>query len=109
MSMSCNSPEWCLGLLQAPFLLNTTLQHHMSWYSTSHPEVVRQLSNSIYVDDIVSGEGNEEKAYQHYFISKGVKGGFKLGKFVTNAEALQQTIDGKEGVLMSHKFLPPVS
>ena len=48
------------------FLLNATLQHHLNRYFSSHPEIVRQLSKSIYVDDAVNGAGNEDKAYRLY-------------------------------------------
>ena len=41
------------GLSASPFLLNATLQHHLHQYSSNHPEVVRLLVNSTYVDYIV--------------------------------------------------------
>ena len=57
------------GISSSPFLLNATLQHHLDQYSTSHPDLVNQLTKSIYVDD-VSGGKNEEQAYQLYIESK---------------------------------------
>ena len=51
------------GVSFSPFLLNATLQHHLNQFSTSHPELVRRLTQSLYVDDIVSGAQNEQQAY----------------------------------------------
>ena len=86
------------GVSSSPFLLNATLQHHLNQFSTSHPELVRRLTQSLYVDDIVSGAQNEQQAYQLYLDSKETfrKGGFNLQKFVTNAGPLQQKINERE-------------
>ena len=47
------------------FVLNATLQHHISQYS-SDPEFVENLLNSFYVDDLVSGEGDLGKCLSLY-------------------------------------------
>ena len=72
----------------SPFLLNATLQHHLSKYSVSH-ELVNQLTKS---------RQNEELAYQLYLDSKSVlkEGGFNLRKFTTNSSSLQQRINTAE-------------
>ena len=57
------------GVSSSPFLLNATLQYHLNLYSSSHPELVRQLTQSTYVDDIVSGAHSEQQVYQ---LCKGV-------------------------------------
>jgi len=44
-------------------MLNATIKHHNEKYSSSHPEVVKTLSQSIYADDIVSEGFNEEEVY----------------------------------------------
>ncbi len=41
------------GVSCSPFLLNATLQHHLSKYTASHPETVKKLTISLYVDDVV--------------------------------------------------------
>ena len=51
------------GVSSSPFLLNATLQYHLNQYSTSHPELARQLTRSTYVDDIVNGAQSEQQAY----------------------------------------------
>ena len=89
-----------LGVSSSPFLLNATLQHHLNQYSSAHPELVNQLAQSTYVDDVISGASDVEQAYQLYRDSKEVlgKGGFNLRKFVTNVSRLQQRINDEEGV-----------
>ena len=56
----CRFCRVVFGVNSSPFLLNATLQHHISQYS-SDPEFVENLLNSFYVDDLVSGEGDPEK------------------------------------------------
>lgn len=82
-------------LSSSPFLLNATIQHHLESHASASPG---RLSRSIYVDDIVSGAGNEEDAYQLYAESKDLlrRGGFNLRKFVTNSSQLQERIDESE-------------
>jgi len=86
------------GVSCSPFLLNATLQHHLDKYITSHPETVKKLTASLYVDDVISGAKDEEEAFQLYVESKTVlqEGGFNLRKFVTNAKSLQRRIDERE-------------
>ena len=53
---------------------------------------------SMYVDDVVTGEGDKEQAYDLYLKSKDIlkEGGFNLRKFVTNAPSLQLRFDKQE-------------
>ena len=91
------------GVSSSPFLLNATLQCHLNQYTTSHTELVRRLTQSMYVDDIVSGAQNEQQAYELYLDSKEVfrRGGFNLRKFVTNSAPLQQMINEQEGLTVA--------
>ena len=41
------------GVSASPFLLNATLKHHIERFSDEHPELVRRLMLSLYVDDVV--------------------------------------------------------
>jgi hypothetical protein len=41
------------GVSPSPFLLNATIQHHIDKYQNSHPELVKVLMQSMYVDDVV--------------------------------------------------------
>ena len=83
------------GVSSSPFLLNTTIKCHMEKFSSSHPELVRQLLQSIYVDDVVFGADSEENAFSLCKESKDIlrSGGFNLRKFVTNSPSLQEKID----------------
>ena len=99
------------GLSASPFLLNATLQHHLHQYSSTHPEVVRLLVNSTYVDDIVCVARDEQQAYQLYETSKELfkQGGFNLRKFVTNSKSLQERINTQESSgLTVQELHPPV-
>ena len=86
------------GVSCSPFLLNATLQHHLSQYRNSHLELVEKLTKSMYVDDVISGAQSEEEAYQLYSTSKKIlkDGGFNLRKFATNSSSLQQRINSAE-------------
>ena len=86
------------GVSSSPFLLNATLKCHMEKFASSHPELVRQLLQSIYVDDIVFGANSEDHAYDLYKESKDIlrRGGFNLRKFATNSPGLQEKIDRTE-------------
>ena len=88
------------GVSSSPFLLNATLQHHLSLFTQSNTQLVRRLTKSMYVDDIITGAQNEEEAYELFIDSKEIlrKGGFNLRKFSTNSPTLQKKIDEKEGL-----------
>ena len=50
------------GISSSPFLLNATIRHHMS----THPELVKRISESIYVDNVMSGAEPKEEAFTVY-------------------------------------------
>ena len=81
------------GVNSSPFLLNATLQHHISQYS-SDPELVENLPNSFYVDDLVYGEGDLEKCLSLYQKSKKClsESGFNLRKWISNSPKLLDLI-----------------
>jgi hypothetical protein len=43
------------GLSPSPFLLGGVIQQHLEKHQQRHPEVVKEISRSLYVDDLVSG------------------------------------------------------
>lgn len=47
------------GLSSSPFLLNATLEHHIMTYESEDPEFVQKLLQSLYVDDIISGDSDD--------------------------------------------------
>lgn len=93
------------GVSPSPFLLNATIKCHVEKYLSTHPELVKTLMQSIYVDDMVCGADLEDKAYALYAGSKEIlgHGSFNLRKFVTNSCTLQQRIDVEEANLRQEK------
>ena len=89
------------GISASPFLLNATIKHHIEGYAASQPEVVRLLTQSIYVDDVVCGADREHEAYALYTNSKEIlsHGSFNLRKFTTNCPSLQSLVDSQEASL----------
>ena len=88
------------GVSPSPFLLNAMIKHHLEKYSISHPELVKILTQSIYVDDMVFGADTDKDAYTLYASSKEIlgHGSFNLRKFVTNSPTLQNSIDAQEAI-----------
>ena len=86
------------GVCSSPFLLNSTIRHHLERYLTSHAGLIKKLIESFYVDDVVTGASTEEEAIQLYSESKSVlkDGAFNLRKFRTNSRSLQLKIDAAE-------------
>ena len=65
-----------------------------------HPQAVKKIAHSIYVDDIAFAE---QLAYRLYSDAKAIlrEGGFNLRKFVTNANELREKIEKSESALPS--------
>jgi hypothetical protein len=85
-------------LSSSPFLLNATSKYHISAYQSEDPEFVERLLQSLYVDDIVTGDEEEDEAYRMYIKLKKrlVEGGFNDRKFVSNWKALMERIKENE-------------
>lgn len=83
------------GISSSPFLLNTTLKHHLEKYRSSQPELVELVSRSTYVDDISLRADDINKAFEVYRLSRSLlaKEGFNFRKFVTNSPLLRERID----------------
>lgn len=87
------------GVCSSPYLLNSTIRHHLQQHLNSHPELLQKLTDSFYVDDVITGAPTEEEAFHLYSESKRVlkHGAFNLRKFRTNSVRLQQRIEAAEG------------
>lgn len=48
------------GVSSSPFLVNATIKHHLEQFRDSHPDLAQTLTQSTYVDDVVSGADSEE-------------------------------------------------
>ena len=91
------------GLRPSPAILGATIQHHLKLYKQSDPEMFKLLEQSFYVDDLLTGESNDEKALAIYHRAKKLmaKGGFNLRKWKTNSIELQRAIAETENVTRS--------
>ena len=86
------------GVSSSPFLLNATIRYHLEKFVLDQPDLVSQILQSLYVDDLVSGADTEREAYELFRRSKEMlsSGSFNLRKFTTNSPQLQDTIDKTE-------------
>ena len=62
------------GVLSSPFLLNATIRHHLERFSSSYPNLMSHILQSLYVDDLVCGASNEESAYELFVTSRRILG-----------------------------------
>ena len=83
------------GVSSSPFLLNATIKHHLDQFSLTYPDLIRTLSQSLYVDDVISGADSESQAYELCIQAKDVLGreGFNLQKFISNSNNLQKRVN----------------
>ena len=87
------------GLKPSPAILGTVILQHLIKYQSEYPTVVEQISNGLYVDDLITGADNIESAFKLYTISKRVMkdAGMNLRKFNTNSPELLHQIEEIEG------------
>ena len=87
------------GVNSSPFILNAVLRHHIQTFKEIDSEFVKKLTDSFYVDDLVTGCRNAKEAIALYEKSKErvQKGGFKLRKWKSNDESVQNKIREIEG------------
>ena len=78
----------------SPFLLNATIREHMKLYAKSDPEFVKQVLNSLYVDDYVGGCDTVQEAVQlkQKLEETFCKGKFHMRKWKTNNTELRNII-----------------
>ena len=96
------------GVSSSPFLLNATIKHVEKF--SSHPELVKELLRSIYVDDVIFGVSDKDSAYKLYTSSKSILkyASFNLCKFTTNSTSLQERIDKAEGEIIMESNDPQI-
>ena len=78
------------GLRPSPSILGETIAHHLHLYKQSEPEMYELLRKSLYVDDLLTGEENDENGFVVYQKSKAImaSGGFNLRKWNSNSQTL---------------------
>ena len=85
------------GLKPSPPILGKVVQHHLSFYEDTEPEVVNELKK-LYVDDLATSSETDHKAYQTYKTAKQImsEGRFNLRKWRTNSKTLLKRINEAE-------------
>ena len=93
------------GLNCSPFLLGASLNHHIKKYELEDPTFVRALLESLYVDDMISGDNEVNSAFELYMKSKLclADGGFNLRKWRSSSQKLIELIEGNEANETEHK------
>ena len=82
------------GVGPSPFLLNATLRHHLSHYEEADPKLIQKLGDSFHIDDLTTGEEDDQSAFDLYKKSKTCleEGSFHLRKWHSNSDALMEMI-----------------
>ena len=60
------------GVSQSPYLLNATIDKHLSQFEDTHSSTVKKIRDSIYVDDIVTGFASVLEAFQFFEDSRSI-------------------------------------
>ena len=104
---SCEQPKLVqliarlmFGLKPGPPILGKVVQHHLSFYEDTEPEVVNKLKK-LYIDDLATSSETDHKAYQTYKTAKQImsEGRFNLRKWRTNSKTLLKRINEAEKLL----------
>ena len=84
------------GVTSSPFVLNPTIKHHLQNYANGQPELVKALLNSLYVDDMTSGESTVKRAFDLFVNSRKIMAGgrFNLRKWQLNSLQLRCLMQG---------------
>ena len=89
----------------SPFFLGASLNHHIRKYELEDPTFVRVLLESLYVDDMISGDNELKSVFELYMKSKFclADGGFNLRKWRSSSQKLIELIEGNEAKETEHK------
>ena len=90
-------------LSSSPFLLNSTIRHHLT--STDIPrEFAERVLKDLYVDGFISGDDSNNSVLEMYgnLKSSFKNGGLNMRKWVSNSEVLQERIEKSES--QSHQL-----
>ena len=80
------------------FLLNGTLDYHISEYFEADPEFARKLLEALYVDDLSSGDNAVNSCFELYkkTVNCFHSGGFQLHKWASNSQDLMKLIESDQ-------------
>ena len=79
------------GLVQSPFLLGGTIETHLENKKEDCAQIVEEITDDIYVDDLVSGANTVEEAKQLKEDAKEIfkDAGFQLHKWHSNTPTIE--------------------
>ena len=87
------------GGTSSPFILNSTILHHLSKIEKGVVQfvqfVAQDLQEKLYCDDVLTGTDNEDTAILYYKLSRQIMSGadMNLRQWFTNLSALRAVID----------------
>ena len=86
------------GLKPSLAVLGAVIVHHVNKYHSQYPELVSLIEDSLYVDDLVTGAGSKDEAFDVYLNCKHLmkEGGFNLRKWKSNSLTLMKRIETVE-------------
>ena len=86
------------GLRPSPSILGETIAYHLNIYRQTEPEMFELFRKSLYVDDLLTGQENDEKGLIVYQKSKKMmaSGGFNPRKWNSNSRNLLKAIEACE-------------
>ena len=78
--------------MQSPFLLGGTIKHHLDQFRERYPQIVKEIQQSLYVDDLINGvtNANEGKQFKDKAIQIFSQAGFTLHKWHSNVPLLEE-------------------
>ncbi|XP_043241030.1 uncharacterized protein LOC122391301 isoform X1 [Amphibalanus amphitrite] len=82
------------GVACSPFLLNATVQHHLSQYGDE--PVVQEMKENFYMDDLLSGADSEAEVVAMFREARSIMGaaGMELSKCSSNSAVLFGELEG---------------
>ena len=88
------------GLIQSPFILAATTQVHLERSKEEFPDVVTEVKDNIYVDDVVDGgfKIEEVQKFKERLIEVFKLAGWDLHKWHSNIPALNESVDPRRVV-----------
>lgn len=84
-------------LRPSPAILGSTTRYHLDVQLSEEfkIELIERLKNSLYVDDLVTGEANDNEMLDLYLKSKSImqRSGFNLRKWNTNSTIVREVVN----------------